>query len=162
MKWVKPTRRGYAQSSSSVPTASDCDTNPMVPGSAPTREKLALRPMWGASIPSVPPPRIRTPCSRAARSVCSCTVRPSAPVSSPSARATTTTARVPRAPSSSTRSGIVRGGVHRIARSGVRGRLATSGYVRTPATASYRGFTGMIGPSNPPARRLCMMTWPTR
>jgi hypothetical protein len=45
-------------------------------------------------------------------------------------------------------------------RSGVVGRLSMSGYVVTPWTARYFGFTGMMGPSKPARNRLRARTEP--
>jgi len=56
--------------------------------------------------------------------------------------------------------GTTSGGVHIKASSGVLGKLATSSYVITPATASYLGLTGMIGPSKPALSRLRISTAP--
>ena len=49
---------------------------------------------------------------------------------------------------------MLAGGVQITATSGVTGRFATLGYVSTPPTEPYFGFTGMIGPENPPRSRF--------
>ncbi|CNV03302.1 Uncharacterised protein [Salmonella enterica subsp. enterica serovar Bovismorbificans] len=60
----------------------------------------------------------------------------------------------PFAPSASSNARLRLALVHKIARSGVKGRLAISGQAMTPKTAFQAGVTGRTGPLNPPANKL--------
>ena len=146
-----------AQSSTAVHRAPDCEMKASFPGAALVCAKLALRPISGTSRPRQLGPRMRSRCGRAASSICCW--RDAAPLSRPAVR--TIAAFAPRWPSSAIKGGTVAGGVQMTARSGATGRLATSGYASTPATAWYFGFTGITGPANPPNSRLRITVAPT-
>ena len=98
---------------------------------------------------------------RAASSSSCCRARPRGASASAKPALITTTARVPRFASAATRPGTTSGGVAITARSGVTGRLATSGYASTPSIAWYFGFTGMTGPWKPERSRLRARVAPT-
>jgi hypothetical protein len=159
-KCENPIPRAFAQSSVAVQNPPDCDTNASVPALISVCANVAFSPMPGTSIPTQFGPSSRSVCGRAASSIAWLIDFPSR-YSSDSPAVMTAAAFVPRSPSCATTSGIVRGGVQITARSGATGRLATFGYVKTPATAGYFGFTGMIGPVKLPCSRLRMITPPT-
>ena len=104
---------------------------------------------------------MRSPCGFDAASMSCSRGRPSGPGFCLKPAVRTTAAFVPCSPSSEISPGTVCGGVHRTANSGPCGKAATFGYARTPRTASYFGFTGKIGPWNPPASRFSMTVAPT-
>ena len=113
-------------SSTAEQSAPDCETKASLPASASMWAKDAFRPASGTMRPRQLGPRIRSRCGRATSSIrCWSELSPPCVVADmPAAR--TTTARVPRSPSSSTRSGTVEAGVQITARSGVSGSAATS------------------------------------
>ena len=152
--------RSRAQSGVAVQKPPDCDTKAIDPGPISACAKVAFTPTPGTSSPTQFGPRIRRRYGLAAASIASCTVRPSRCFCCDSPAVMTIAARVPRSPNSWIRSGTVAGGVQITPRSGVTGTLATSGYVSTPATAGYFGFTGMIGPVKPDLSRFRITTPP--
>gem|GEM_PF-5583188 len=123
----KPIRREVAQSSTAVNTAPDWATKARLPARGGTWAKLALRATPGTITPRQLGPMMRSRWGRAAASIASVRARPAAEPPSPNPAVMTTAALQPRRPSSSTRPGTVSGGVAMTARSGVRGREATSG-----------------------------------
>ncbi len=123
----KPMPRGSAQSTTVVAMAPDCVRKAMLPGRIAAGAKVASSPMPGTASPRQLGPTMRNRCGRAAAS--SAAARSLPTLASPSANPAVrmTAARVPRPASSPTSAAIVSGGVAMTARSGVSGRLATSG-----------------------------------
>ena len=117
--------RACAQSRTEVVIAPDCARKAMPPCCGVRCAKLAFKPMPGTSTPSVFGPTIRTRCGRAASSIACCS-DPQSGSNALNPAETTTTPRVPRAPSSATIRGTSRAGTASTARSGVSGMLAAS------------------------------------
>jgi len=110
-----------------VHSAPDCETNATFPSAGCPAANVAFIPMRGTMIPRQLGPMILIPSNSAAAAFTSpSSAFPSAPVSrNPAERMMSP--RIPCAPQSRTRPGTVVAGVQITARSGVRGREATSG-----------------------------------
>ena len=129
-KCEKPTLRAAAQSSTAVTMAPDWVTKAMSPARGAICAKLAFSPVPGAMMPRQFGPTMRSRCGFAASSA-ACRSVPPLPLplwsGAPRPAVMMMAAFVPRAPSSAIRAGTLSGGVQITARSGVSGRLATSG-----------------------------------
>ncbi|MCG3144757.1 MAG: hypothetical protein HONDAALG_02230 [Gammaproteobacteria bacterium] len=141
--WVKPMPLVPAQSMTAVHRAPDCATKASEPGCAAMCAKLAFMRMPGLSRPTQFGPRIRRPCGRAASSRAWRGVAPD----SPKPALMTMAALVPWRPSASMRPATVAAGVQMTARSGLSGRLATSGQAFSPWISSCFGLTGKMAPA---------------
>jgi hypothetical protein len=149
------------QSSIAVARAPDWLTNASLPGAALPGAKLAFSPSPGTSRPMQLGPRIRSRCGRAASSMACSSVDPSSAAGSFSPAVRTMAARVPLWPSCEMRSGTVRAGLQMMASSGAAGSESTSGHAAPPATVAWRGLTGQMAPSKPPAFKFESTTAPT-
>ena len=107
------------------PRPPDCMTRPAVPAAGCAAANVASSPMPGTAMPKQFGPISRMPCLRqtASRSALSAVSMPAVNTTSP---------RTPRAPQASATSVTAAGGTAISARSGVSGRLATSGKHGTP------------------------------
>ena len=113
-----------AQSTSAVQIAPDCDTRAMLPASHAVRQKDALRPIDGRSMPMQFGPRMRTSASRATASTRASSALPASPVSLKPAESTMA-AGTPARPACAMMSGTAGAGAATTARSTGPGRSSS-------------------------------------
>ena len=110
-----------AQSTSAVQIAPDCDTSAMLPASHAVRQKEALSPRDGRSMPMQFGPRMRTSASRATSVMRASSALPVSPTSLNPAESTMA-AGIPARPACAMMSGIAAAGAATTARSTGSGR----------------------------------------
>lgn len=139
--------RFAAQSINPAMIAPDWDTRASAPGAAARCAKLALMPRLVICRPRQFGPRMRKQWGRAASSTAFfCTASSPAEIM--------TAARVPPAPISRTRAGMVAGGVAIIASSGTAGNSRVERTHARPSIDPALGLTKSILPPKPPWTRL--------
>jgi len=115
-----------AQSTRAVQIAPDCDTRAMLPGSHAVRQKDALRPTEGRSMPMQFGPRMRTSAARATSITRASIALPASPVSEKPAESTMA-AGIPALPACAMMPATAGAGAATTARSTGPGRASSEG-----------------------------------